>query len=284
MFCIPSPLFYLDGFDIMRTVNAFTLTLASFVAGIFGFFLRWLQNLNGFDDNGLAVPGANITAVFVVYTLIVILAFVLEEKILFRKLHRSSLAAEALKMPNFVIRALSWVIAAIMVLGCLIYMFSSDFSRFPGMQRITSALGIFAGLSIPFIFGGKSEKEGGHGTVASLIPVLFGCLWLVTSYRIQSENPIRWAYAPSMLAIIALLLSFYYIAAYFYGKPKPGRCLFALQLCSYLCIITLIDGHSLAETLIFASGAAAALCLQFSILHNAVTPPEVPETVEEAQE
>lgn len=257
----------------MRT-NAFTLTISAFVAGIFGFFLRWLQNLNGFDDKGLLIPKAGITTVLLVYTAIVILAFALEKKILFRSANFSGAAAEALGMPNFLIRALSWLIAAVMVIGSLIFMFSSDFAPYPGMQRITGALGIFAGLSLPLIFGGKDEKNGGHGAVASLIPVLFACLWLVTAYRVESENPIRWTYIPAMLAIIALVLSFYYVSAYFYGRAKPGRCLFSLQCAAYLSIITLIDKHSLAEILIFGACAAAALCFSFCIVHNALKAPE----------
>ena len=52
--------------------NAFTLTIATFVAGIFGFFLRWLQNMNGFDDAGLAIPGATISVTVTVYTILVL--------------------------------------------------------------------------------------------------------------------------------------------------------------------------------------------------------------------
>lgn len=259
----------MDGFEIMRT-NALSLTLATFVAGIFGFFLRWLQNLNGFNEQGLSVPGASTTAVFTVYTLAVVLAFLLEERFIFKKLSRSASASQALASTGFVIRALSWVIAAVTVLGCLIFMFSSDFARYPNMQRITSVLGIFSGLCLPFIFGGKDEKEGGYGSVAALIPVLFGCLWLITAYRIESENPVRWSYIPAMLGIAALLVAFYYIAAYFYGKAKPARCIFSLQLASYLCIITLIDGHTLAETLLFGAGAGVCLCFLYTLLRNAV--------------
>ena len=250
--------------------NAFTLSLAAFVAGIFGFFLRWLQNLNGFNDKGLPVADAKITGVFLVYSLIVVVFFFLEEKLFFKKLSRSPLAAEAFYKPNIIVRALAILVAAIMIIGSLIFMFSSDFARYPGMQRITGALGIFAGICIPLMLSGKDEKDGGYGSVASLIPVLFCCLWLVTAYRVQSENPIRWSYAPAILAIIALLVAFYYVSAYFYGRAKPARCFFALQLAVYLCMVTLIDGHSLGEILFFGSGAAAGLIVLYVLLGSAM--------------
>ncbi len=270
----------MDGFEIMRK-NAFNLTLATAVTGIFGFFLRWLQNLNGFDDNGLAIPGASIAAVFFVYSLAVLALFILEERFYLRKLNRSSLAAEALRTPNFIVRALLMVAAGLMVIGCLIMMFSSDFSSYPGMQRITGALGIFAGLCLPFLSKPKAQNEdGSSGTVACLIPVLFGCMWLVTAYRIESENPILWTYAPAMLAIIALLVSFYYLAAYFYKRAKPARCLLALQISSYLCICTLMDEHSAADTLIFIACIIAALSFQYIIIYNGEREPKAEEKAE----
>lgn len=260
--------------------NAFTLTLASFVAGIFGFFLRWLQNLNGFTEDGLLDANASISGVFLVYSIIVVLAFALEERIFFRRLPRSSLAAEALAMPNFIVRALSWLVGAVLIIGSLVFMFTSDYAPYPAMQRVTGALGIFSGVAVPFIVGGKDEKSGGHGSVASLLPVLFCCIWLVSSYRVDAQNPIRWDYAPALLAIIALLLSFYYIAAYYYKKANPARCLFALQTASYLSICVLIDKRPLSEVIIFGACAAACLCLQFTILHNALKARDAAEAAE----
>ena len=250
--------------------NAFTLSLAAFVAGIFGFFLRWLQNLNGFDDKGLPVADAKITTVFLAYSAIVVIFFLLEEKLFFKKLNRSPLASEAMANPGFIIRALGILVAAALIIGSLVFMFSSDFARFPGMQRLTGALGIFAGICFPFILSGKNEKDGGYGSLACLVPVLFCCLWLVTAYRVQAENPIRWVYAPAILAIIALLVAFYYVAAYFYGRAKPGRCIFALQMAVYLSMVTLIDSHSLGELLLFGSCAAACLCVIFVLINNAM--------------
>lgn len=249
--------------------NAFTLTIAAFVAGIFGFFLRWLQNLNGFDDAGLAVPGAAISTVVVVYSILVVLLFFLEERFYFRKLKRSEIAAEALALPSFIIKALLWAAGIILVIGSLIYMFSSDFSRFPAMQRITGALGIFAGLCLPFLCQRKNAaQEGGSAMISSLIPVVFACFWLVTAYRIESENPVIWAYAPHILAIIALLLGFYYIAAYSFRRAKPSRCLFFLQCSAYFGIFTLMDQLATAETFMFIACSGASLIFQYVIIHN----------------
>lgn len=255
--------------------NAFNLTLATFVAGIFGFFLRWLQNLNGFDDMGLAIPDATISVAVIIYSILVLIAFLLEERFYLRKLNRSADPAQALSLPNFIVKAVLWVAAAFIAVGSLILMFSSDFARYPALQRITGALGIFAGLCLPFLPRRTAPgQEGGSGVITSLLPVAFACLWLVTAYRVEAENPILWSYAPELLAIVALLVSFYYIAAYFFGRAMPARCIFSLQLSSYLCIFTLMDEHSAAETLVFLGCTAAALIFQYMIIHNGEKEPK----------
>lgn len=261
---------YLDGFEIMRN-NAFVLTLTTFVAGIFGFFLRWLQKLNGFEaDTGLAIPGAVTAIVFSVYSLLALALFIFLVRFYFLKRKPSTTALEALRVPNIIPTAIMWVLAAIMVISCVVLMFGSDFARYPTMQRMMSAVGIFAGIALPFILSRKtSGEETGIGSIAAVIPVLFYCLWLVTAYRIESENPVLWSYAPEILAIIAATVAFYYIAAYFYGRAKPGRCLVMLQVAAYLCLCTLMDEHALTEKLLFGATAAAMLVFQYVILDNA---------------
>lgn len=249
--------------------NAFTICLTTFVVGIFGFFLRWLQTLNGFEENGLAIPGAATAAVFTVYSLLALLAFVFVNRFYLRKKSISEKAAEALYTGNIIPTAVMWVVAAVMAIACVVLMFGSDFARYPTMQRTMSALGIFSAVCLPFILRRKAGGEdGGVGGIAAVIPVLFGCLWLVTSYRIESENPVLWSYVLEVLAIIAATLSFYYVAAYFYGRAKPVRGLIMLQVAVYLCMCTLMDNHSGMEKLLFGCLAAAFLIFEYVLLSN----------------
>ena len=50
--------------------DALTITLTTLVLGIFGAFLRWLQNMNLYDEEGLAARGAGISIVLMVYILL----------------------------------------------------------------------------------------------------------------------------------------------------------------------------------------------------------------------
>ena len=259
--------------------NAFNICLTTLVAGVFGFFLRWLQLLNGFDDSGLARPGAVTALVFALYSLLVMAAFALVTRIYLKKKSVSEVGAEALRVPNVLPVAIMWAIAAVMAIACLVLMFGSDFARYPTMQRMTAALGIFSAVCLPFVLVRKAapaaeetaEAKGdsvGVAGIAAVIPVLFCALWLVTSYRVESENPVLWSYVVEMLAIVGATLSFYYVAAYFYCRAKPLRCIVMLQWSCYLCLCTLMDAHSFAEKLLFGSLAAAFLVFQYVLLDN----------------
>ncbi len=249
--------------------NAFTICLTTFVVGIFGFFLRWLQTLNGFDEEGLAIPGAATAVVYLVYSLLALCVFVFIAHVYLRKKSLSDKAAEALYVDNFIPGALMWAVAVVMAVSCIVLMFSSDFARYPTMQRMMSALGIFSALCLPFVLRRKAGSEdGGVGGIAAVIPVLFGCLWLITAYRIESENPVLWSCALEILAIVASTLSFYYVAAYFYGRAKPARGIVMLQAAVYLCMCTLMDNHSGAEKVLFGCLAAAFLVLEYVLLSN----------------
>ena len=253
--------------------NAFVICLTTLVVGIFGFFLRWLQTLNGFDENGLAIPGAATAIVFLVYSVLALGAFALVLRFYLRGKRAPTLASGAFRAPNAIPGLVMWVLAVLMVIACLVLMFSSDFARYPTMQRLTSALGIFAGLCLPFIIKAKAEGENkaedkGPAAIAALIPVLFCSLWLVTAYRVEAENPVLWSYVLEILGIIAAAVSFYYIAAYFYGRANPARCLFTLQLAVYLCLTTLMDEHAFAEKLLFGVLAAVFLVFEYLIFSN----------------
>ena len=253
--------------------NAFTISLSTFVVGIFGFFLRWLQHINGFEENGLAIPGVTIATVYLVYSLVAFAAFIVICRICLGKKSAPTEAMEAFRPLNPIPGAIMWAIAAVMAIACLVLMFSSDFARYPTMQRIMSALGIFSAVCLPFLVRRWAEGEDGSSRgIMALLPVVFGCMWIITSYRIESENPVLWSYVVEMLAIIAVTLSFYYIAAYFHGRAKPGRCFVVLQTTVYLCMCTLMDEHSGVEKLLFGCLAAAFLVLEYLLLHNLKDP------------
>lgn len=249
--------------------EAFTISLASLVLGIFGFFLRWLQNINGFEeDTGLAIPGAPTAIVFLIYSLLVLAVFIVFNRMYFRRRELGA-QTDAIQSPTAVHSAVLWVCAVLGAIAWLILMFSADERAYPMMQRATAALGILASASLPFILPSKKAGDSrAIGATAAIIPILFCCVWLITDYRVQSENPVRWEYVVEILAVAALTMSFYHLAAYFYGKAKPASCLLFCRISAYLCLCTLTDGHDGAKLLFFIVCAIFMFAAQFILLEN----------------
>ncbi len=250
--------------------QAFVCVLATAVVGVFGAFMRWLQVINGFEENGLAIPGAATAVAFVAYSL---LAFIFMWGMAYIYLRRRSFpakAAEALYFPNRLPAWGLWLPAAVMAVCGVVLMFSADFARFPTMQRVTGVLSVFAGVSLPFMLP-KAEDNArrSSASAAVLLPVLFYGFWLVTDYRVNSEDPRVWGYAVGVLAIMAAAIAFYYVAAYFYAdRAKPRRCLVALQMAVYLSMATLPDGHSGVETALYLMTVVVCLLMEFLVLDN----------------
>lgn len=247
--------------------NAFVICLSTLVAGVFGFFLHWLHILNGFEESGLAIPGALTATVYIVYSFVALALFIVIARVLCRRWELSREGCEAIRGDKFIPRAALWAVAAIMALACLILMFSSDYAPFPTMQRLTAALGIFSAVCLPLIPNRKAEgEENTVAPIAAVIPVVFGALWLVTAYRIASSDPVLWSYVIGVLAIMASTLAFYYIAAFFYGRAKPATALVMLPTAAYLCLCTLMDSHSFPEKLLFACLTAAFILFEYLLI------------------
>ena len=239
--------------------DAFNLCLTTAVLAVFGFFLRWLQNMNAFEpDTGLAIAGAKTSAVFIIYSIAALVLLIFADRIYLGRRCTLAAGAESLQCSTPIHKALLWLCAALCGIGWLVVMFSAGGAAFPTMQRITAAMGILAAAALPFVFPSKKEGEGSAlASTAAIIPVLFCCVWLVSDYRVHAENPVRWEYVVQILAIVALTMSFFHLAAFFYNKAKPMSCLLFCQMATYLCGCTLIDEHAAVKKLVFAASKQA---------------------------
>lgn len=250
--------------------DAFNLCLTTFVLSIFGFFLRWLQNMNAFEpETGLAIAGAKTSVAFVIYSLAALALLVAADRLYLGRRCSLGKEADSLQCSTVIHKAVLWLGAVLAGIGWLVMMFSADQAAFPTMQRITAALGILAAASLPFVFPSAKAGEGRSlAATAAIIPILFCCVWLVTDYRTHSENPVRWEYIVQVLAVAALTMSFFHLAAYFYNKARPQTCLLFCQIAGYLSMCSLIDELAAVKKLVFAAMALTMLTAQFIIIEN----------------
>ncbi len=273
--------------------DAFNLCLTTFVLGIFGFFLRWLQNMNGFEaETGLVVQGAKTPIAFLAFSLAAVLLMLLADRFYLLRRVKLSAEADALAAPTLLHKIVVWALAIVWGLCCLVLMFSSREAAFPMLWRIVAALGILSAAALPMIFSGsareteqpapteeaESEAETkakpepmSPAATAALVPMLFGCMWMLCAYLDDAENPVLWQYVVGVLAALAVTVALSYLGAYFFKRCKPTRALAACQIAAYLCICTLADGHAGAEKLLYGVMAAVMLGLEFVIIENAKT-------------
>lgn len=244
--------------------DALTLTLATLVAGIFGAFLRWLQNLNAFEEGtGLNIPGSFTSWLLAAYLIIIAAAIA---AVVFLWLSRygrhgdeRAFAAQT-SIPGIACKALGFITAA----ACVVIMLSSNQARLPVLQRVFAACGIFCGAAMLLLFSKSGEAASRKSAV--IVITLFCCMWLITSYKFTAENPVIWSFVIEIFTVCALIMAWYELAAYSYGRSKPNAALFFVMLAAVLCITTLSDSRGFAFQLLFASQAAMLLLHEYLMI------------------
>lgn len=252
--------------------TAVSITVTTLVLGVFGAFLRWLQNTGAYDaETGCTIPWHGTTIALVIYSVLAVALILLINLLWLRRyVHRDDMAA--LRCTGKLPTVLSWVFGVVFVLAACVLMFTAAQARYPMTQRLLGAFGILAGLSFPFLPGKADGSDKALGRVAAAVVTLFCCFWLVCSWRDHSENPAVWVYVMEILAIAASAVAFYYIAAFHYGAGHGSRALPAVQLAVFFNLVTLFDSRSTAQQLMILLCAAMLLLLQTVLVGNLEEP------------
>lgn len=235
--------------------------LAALLGGGVGFALRKWQLATGFEaDTGLAIPGAPAAMAVAACSALAVLALLLlcrgEAKTLawepaFAAGKQNSLAITALILAAMLLLASGGVeIITHSVNGELFYEGTTAFAR--ATSRILAALRIVLGIgALPCVFlwaRAIFRGEGGKENLAALEPCLLYCVWLISTYQTRSADPVVQDYLYEVLAIVASLLGLYFIAGHSFGNGKPRRAVFFCLTGTYFSLVTLADGHPLADT------------------------------------
>ena len=240
----------------------FLPSAVALLGGAAGFALRKWQLNTAFEaDTGLAIPGAAATTVLVAFSLLVVLLLLPlcrgQEKTLtwdkaFANGRGNAVFATAL------------LLGAILLLGSAgleVMHFSENAARtyagetrvFRIVSRALLSLRILLCLgSLPAVFlwtRAIFRGEGGTESLASLVPCLLCCLWLISDYQLRSADPVVMDYVYEVFAIVTILLGLYYIAGHAFGNGRPRRALYFCLLGAYFSLVTLADPHSMTDLL-----------------------------------
>ena len=270
--------------------NALTICCGVCVAGAFGVFTRWMQDLTAFDEHGLYVRGNIWGAVLLL--LCIAAAGAMLGAIWYLKNHEhlvSPAGFGAAHAGSGVIRRAAWlIIAAFMAVACFALLLTAGSSQYASLLRVLALLGLladagFAGMAAA---GGRGEKESSGASplvcLACVLPVAFCCFWLVVSYRQDAATAVVWRYGPEISAIACSLLAFYYLAGHAFGRPRAYTAMFFCACGAFLCFTALPDSRLMALQLLLAGSALMQLFFLASLAANLRRAPEaVPREAEE---
>lgn len=270
--------------------NALTICCGVCVAGAFGVFTRWMQDLTAFDEHGLYVRGNIWGAVLLL--LCIAAAGAMLGAIWYLKNHErlvSPAGFGAAHAGSGVIRRAAWLIIAVfMAVACFALLLTAGSSQYASLLRVLALLGLladagFAGMAAA---GGRGDGESSGASplvcLACVLPVAFCCFWLVVSYRQDAATAVVWRYGPEISAIACSLLAFYYLAGHAFGRPRAYTAMFFCACGAFLCFTALPDSRLMALQLLLAGSALMQLFFLASLAANLRRAPEaVPREAEE---
>ena len=130
---------------------------------------------------------------------------------------------------------------------------------------------MLSGVSL-FVLSVLVYSQSDHSVilVCSIVPILFCCFWLVVFYRKNAANPNVLEFCYPCLALMAMLLSFYFDAGFVYGRPKLCGAVFSHICGVYFCFISVAEFLKPIEIIAFLSLAVIQLLQLDSLLRNLV--------------
>jgi len=251
-------------------VSAFLLPLFSILAGIGGFLFRRSEHINVFDViTGLPVRDAPVfgLAIYSLIFVIIVVVFAVRASIKHKALDgfESAFGTDPLLYPViFVLIGMLWIAGTYL-----------HFANIAGNREISVddilfiTFSALSAISVTFFAIEMYQDSRRNAPYAlSVVPTLFLCFWLILVFRDNSTNPTLISYSYQSLAIVASALGFYFTAGFLYGKPAPGRAIFAYNSAIFFSIITLADDHSFGITLLIYAIISANVVYSVMLIRN----------------
>lgn len=229
--------------------EAYKITGFSAVMGALGFMVRWIQTMNIYEEEtGLPNRFAPVNLWLIgliVLTLVVLTVWVVG----FRKYEAvrdySALVGPGVAWPIFGI-----IGGAVLAVSGLFLLVTAGHYAAPVLRRILAVLEALAGVAAALmaLHGGKPQQAKTR-QIASVLLVLFGCMYMVVVYKENAANPVVWNFAPEILALCAATLALYFLAGYQYGEIKPYTSMFFCYAGVFFCLMCVVDQGVSADAL-----------------------------------
>ena len=152
-----------------------------------------------------------------------------------------------------------------------------------GVLTIATAIGAllsFLGL-LQMGRDGLHAGRRGKGGFAAALPGVAGCIWLMESFRGHAANPVRWDYAPQLVAIVCGMLLYMDFAGMSAGAARPRRLLWLAAMTAVLSAPALVSAAvwgGWADVLLLTAQTLAAAGVLWRLPPNLENPPQLKGT------
>mgnify|MGYP004523669449 CR=1 FL=1 len=223
------------------------------VLSALSFAVRWAQNMSIFDPKThLAAPGAAASWFLILFTLASLIGLaVLLLPLLSYGLDGNPSAA--IRGGSNAYKTLCTLIGAILCLAGAVLMLKANDELYPLLRKVLGTLAILSGIGILCTGrNGKSDTESPTACFYTIVPVLFGCFWLIVSYKDHSADPVIWGYAVEIAAIAVATVALYLIAGFVFCRPRLFPTCMASAAAALLCFMALGDDRAMVYQVFFA--------------------------------
>ena len=231
-------------------------------AALIAAVLRNWQLRSAFEENtGLAIPGAQASVVLICvlviagawFAIIALIGRPLPKQVRWDQVF---LSAGDLAFPVLEFAAACFAAAAIPVLFVVgvgqfqLYQDALKAHIQPptdnGLLTLATAGGAFLAALGLLQTGRDSLNPGrrGRGGFSAVLPGVAGCIWLMESFRTHAANPVRWDYAPQLLAIVLGMAFYMDFAGMSAGAARPRRLLWMAGMTAVFSAVALVGTAS----------------------------------------
>lgn len=239
-------------------------------AGAFGVFLRWLQDMLAFNDDGLADPSA---------FHVLVPAFLLAAALVFRHFlkvfekNNQTLPEDyrlAFRNESRLFKPIRWAIGLIMVAGGLLVLMTTELDKFASLLRVLALTAMAVGITFPLLMSAPGQEKNNVNLlcVFSFLPILLYAVWLIYDYRANAINSVIWSYVIEVLTVIAAMIAFFRIAGFFFGVPQPKKAMFSAMFAGMLCLLSLADERYMGLHVILFATALMFIFMNWVMIEN----------------
>ena len=224
------------------------------VISAFGFMVRWIQNMSIFEENtGLAIKGASSSIFIVLFSLASIIGIVVMTLPVLR-LGVGTYPPGDVRSDEAIYKGVTSLCALMLLAAGVLMIFKGGEELFPQLRLVLGVLAAASGLGIYYTGRtGKSNADSALSCLGTIIPVFFGCFWLIVSYKDHSSNPVVWSYAVEIIAIACATAALYLIAGFVFGRPRIALTVAISAIAAFFCFMTLGDDRGFSYQLCFGA-------------------------------